>query len=111
MRSKAKDVGLNTLYQVTDKAETGKCAVLITNNERSLVAHLGAANNFTVEHLDCPKVWSYVTKAKIFYISVRSNLIESTRLFGTNLHLFTFRKGLLLYCLSRSDQTSRRVFA
>lgn len=34
MRQKAKEVGLNTVYQVNSKVPTGKCAVLITGNER-----------------------------------------------------------------------------
>jgi len=34
MKEKAKEVGLNTVYQVNDKTPTGKCAVLITGNER-----------------------------------------------------------------------------
>lgn len=69
MRQKAKDVGLNVVYQVNEKAPTGKCAVLITGNERSLVAHLGAANNFTPDHLDIDHHWNHVTKAKVLYVS------------------------------------------
>jgi len=69
MKEKAKEVGLNTVYQVTEKAPTGTCAVLITGKERSLVAHLSAANLFTVEHLDSKETWSYIEKAKVLYIS------------------------------------------
>lgn len=69
MKNKAKEVGLNVAYQVNDSASTGTCAVLVTGNERSLVAHLGAANNFTVDHLDDPQNWSFVEKAKVHYIS------------------------------------------
>ena len=69
MRQKAKDVGLNVVYQVNEKAPTGKCAVLITGNDRSLVAHLGAANNFTPDHLDVDHHWNHVTKAKVLYVS------------------------------------------
>jgi len=69
MKEKATEVGLNTVYQVTDKAPTGTCAVLVTGKERSLVAHLSAANLFTVEHLDKKENWSFVEKAKVHYIS------------------------------------------
>jgi adenosine kinase len=34
MKQKAKEVGLNTVYQVNNKTPTGKCAVLITGSER-----------------------------------------------------------------------------
>jgi len=37
---------------------------------RSLVANLGAANHFTIEHLDEPKNRQYIEKAKIFYTAV-----------------------------------------
>jgi len=69
MREKAKEVGLNALYQVTEKAPTGTCAVLITGKERSLVAHLSAANLFTVDHLDHPENRAFVEKAQVHYAS------------------------------------------
>ena len=34
MKEKAKEVGLNTVYQVNETVPTGKCAVLITGSER-----------------------------------------------------------------------------
>ena len=37
---------------------------------RSLVANLGAANHFTVDHLDDPKNKSLIDNAKIFYTAV-----------------------------------------
>jgi len=69
MKEKAKEVGLNTVYQITEKAPTGTCAVLITGKQRSLVAHLSAANLFSVEHLDNKNHWELVEKAKVHYIS------------------------------------------
>lgn len=36
MKEKAKEVGLNAIYQVTEKASTGTCAVLVTGKERQL---------------------------------------------------------------------------
>lgn len=69
MTEKAKEVGLNTAYQVDESTPTGTCAVLITGKDRSLVAHLAAANNFKASHLDDPKNWSIVENAKIYYIS------------------------------------------
>lgn len=37
---------------------------------RSLVANLGAANHFTIDHLDDPKNQEYVNKSKIIYTAV-----------------------------------------
>lgn len=69
MSEKAKEVGLKTIYQVNEKVPTGTCAVLITGKDRSLVAHLGAANTFTNDHLDNDHHWSFVEKAKLFYVT------------------------------------------
>jgi adenosine kinase len=69
MREKCKEVGLNPIYQVKEDKSTGTCAVLITGKERSLVAHLGAANFFTPDHLDNDHHWSFVEKAQFIYVS------------------------------------------
>lgn len=67
----ASKAGLTLSYQIrTDSEEriqTGTCAVLITGNNRSLVANLGAANHFTIDHLDEAKNRQFIEKAKIFY--------------------------------------------
>lgn len=59
--------GVNVLYQETAKDPTGRCAVLITDHNRSLVTKLDAANNFTSDHLDKPENWEVVEKAKVYY--------------------------------------------
>jgi len=68
----ATKAGLKLSYQVyphteEERLETGTCAVLITGNHRSLVANLGAANHFTIDHLDDPKNRHLIEQAKIFY--------------------------------------------
>ena len=44
------------IYQVDDSAPTGTCGVCIMDGERSLVANLGAANNYKVGSL-FPAFW------------------------------------------------------
>nr|ACD37570.1 adenosine kinase [Philodina roseola] len=67
----ASKAGLLLSYQIQhdteDRIQTGTCAVLITGNNRSLVANLGAANHFTIDHLDDPKNRQLIENAKIFY--------------------------------------------
>ncbi len=46
---------------------TGKCAVLIVDGERSLVASLGAAEAYKMEH--CEANWGAVEAARFYYIS------------------------------------------
>jgi hypothetical protein len=42
----------------------------LNSTNRTLVAHLYAANLFTIDHLEKPENWSYVEKADIYYASV-----------------------------------------
>ena len=53
-------------YQVCSKP-TGRCAVLITDQNRSLVTKLDAANEFTVSHLEDEANWAVVDAAKVVY--------------------------------------------
>jgi adenosine kinase len=62
------ELGLKTAFEVTNKAPTATCAVLLTKNNRSLVAHLGAAYNFSVEFLE--DNWPLLKNIRIFYITV-----------------------------------------
>ena len=48
---------------------TGTCAILLFQGERSLIANLAAANNFSPEHLRTEKAESLVDAAKYVYFS------------------------------------------
>ena len=69
IKDKARESGLRTLFQVTDKAPTATCAVLLTENNRSLVAHLGAANFFRAEFLDQENNWLLIDNLRIYYFT------------------------------------------
>lgn len=47
----------------------GTCAVLVHGGERSLVANLAAANNFTADHLATPHAQEIIEKAQFYYIA------------------------------------------
>ena len=63
LEEKAREAGVNVRYQVSEKP-TGRCAVLITNQNRSLVTKLDAANHFTISHLEEETNWELVKTAK-----------------------------------------------
>ena len=63
----ANEAGVLVKYQKSSEHPTGKCAVLITGQDRSLVTKLDAANHFTTAHLDVAENWALVESAKIFY--------------------------------------------
>jgi len=61
--------GVAVLYQVNEKVDTGRCAVCVKDKERSLVANLGAAATFTIDHLKTPDVEKVWKKAAYIYSS------------------------------------------
>jgi len=63
----ANEDGVNVPYMHVDDP-TGTCACLITDNNRSLVANLSAADKYKIDHLKKPENWALVEKAKYFYI-------------------------------------------
>jgi len=63
---KAEEAGVNVQYQISEYP-TGRCAVLITGQERSLVTKLDAANHFSVSHLEVQDHWNLVEKAQVVY--------------------------------------------
>ena len=64
----AKDAGVNVKYQRSEHP-TGRCAVLITGHDRSLVTKLDAANHFTTSHLDNPDNWKVVETSQVHFVS------------------------------------------
>ncbi|KAI8355545.1 Ribokinase-like protein [Blakeslea trispora] len=68
MGEAAKADGLYTNYEITHDAPTGTCAVLITGNNRSLVANLAAAEKFQASFLQKPENWKLVEEAKYYYM-------------------------------------------
>ena len=66
LEEKASEAGVNVKYQYSDKP-TGRCAVLITGQDRSLVTKLDAANHFTVSHLEEGDNWALATSARCVY--------------------------------------------
>ena len=67
LKDNAEASGVHVEY-MEDEAATGTCAVLITGNNRSLVANISAANNYKESHLDTTGM-PLVEKAKIYYIA------------------------------------------
>lgn len=68
LKKTAESVGVNVRYQVVEGMSTGRCGALITDEDRSLVTQLGAAENFHAEFLNEQDNWQLVEKANYFYI-------------------------------------------
>ncbi|XP_064556511.1 adenosine kinase [Drosophila montana] len=59
--------GVETHYQVKDEVSTGTCAVIISGQNRSLVASLGAAALFSEDWLDIEENQCLFERAQYFY--------------------------------------------
>jgi adenosine kinase len=69
LKGAAEAGGTTVCYQeTTDGTPTGTCAVLITGDNRSLVANISAASKYELTHLQSAGM-PHVEKAKFFYIS------------------------------------------
>ena len=63
----AQSEGVTTLYQVSSEKPTGTCAVLVYQQERSLVANLAASETLQVSHLDTDSVKAAIESARVIY--------------------------------------------
>ena len=68
LKEKAEGDGVNVHYQVEPRQTTGVCGAIITGEDRSLVASLGAADYFMHKYLEAPVNWQLVQQAQFFYI-------------------------------------------
>ncbi|KAJ5775261.1 uncharacterized protein N7511_000272 [Penicillium nucicola] len=68
LKKTCEEAGVHTEYRVDEAQPTGKCGVVITGHNRSMCTHLAAANEYKLEHLKQPEVWSLVEKAKFYYV-------------------------------------------
>lgn len=66
---KAEEAGVQVCYQVDGKRQTGLCGSVITGEDRSLVARLGAADYLTHMFIEEAPNWARVQAAQCFYIS------------------------------------------
>ena len=69
MKSQLKDDGVQGHFlEVADKA-TGTCAVLVKDNERSLIANLSASEKYDKAHFDSAEIQKVVAGVGIFYMA------------------------------------------
>jgi len=70
LKESATQDGVKVHYLVDPTTPTGTCAALVVQQERSLVANLGAANCYKKElHFDSPEIQALIQNAKFFYIT------------------------------------------
>lgn len=71
LKERAAKNGVNVQFQYNPDKPTGRCAVLVTESvHRSLCADLGAAEQFTVDHIKKPENKKLIEAASFYYVSV-----------------------------------------
>jgi len=119
MQKNAKDCGVNANFMIDQETPTGTCACLIYGKERALIANLGAANKYKIDHLLQPLAQEQIQKAKYFYSSgffltvspdsmlhVAKHAADNNKIFMTNLSalfIVQFFKDKLLEVLKYAD--------
>lgn len=69
LKERMEESKVNVNYLYDEKEPTGTCACVLTQNKRSLVANLAAANCYKKEHLMQPKNWAVAEKASVYYVA------------------------------------------
>ncbi|GAA53109.1 adenosine kinase, partial [Clonorchis sinensis] len=70
LRKECEKLQLTTHLEVTQsEAATGKCAVLLHGKCRSMVTHVGAAADLTIDHILKPDTWHAIENASAYYVA------------------------------------------
>jgi len=59
---------VNYVFEEINGVATGKCAVLLTGDNRSLCTDLGASKYFEIRHLKRKEVWTAIEEAEYYYV-------------------------------------------
>lgn len=119
MRKAAEKAGVKANFKVDPDTPTGTCACLVVGKERSLIANLGAANKYTIDHLLLEPTQALIKQSQFIYssgffltVSPDSQLhcaqhcAENNKVFMTNLSalfIINFFKDPLLKVLPYAD--------
>jgi len=96
LRKSAVGDGVAVHYQVDPVAPTGTCAVLVTNKDRSLVANLGAASNYKLDHLQSAPIQELIKKAQVFYTTGYFLIVSPDSVLSLGKHAAEHNKHLVL---------------
>lgn len=72
IKTKLIDEDINCQLFEISNVSTGVVAVLLTDQNRAMVTHLGASKCFSMKHLD-QNLWKILHETEYFYFSVRDN--------------------------------------
>ncbi|KAJ9653782.1 adenosine kinase [Neophaeococcomyces mojaviensis] len=68
LRKACKEQGVHVEYRVDPDHPTGRCGVIITDHHRTMCTNLAAANQYKLEHLQQPQIWSLVESSRVYYV-------------------------------------------
>lgn len=110
LKQQATSNNVKVQYMLHEDQPTGTCAALISGKVRSLVANLGAANSYDVQHLRKPENWGLVQNAQLAYIagffltvSVDS-ILDVAKHCAENNKIFCMNLSAPFICMAFKDQ-------
>ncbi len=96
LEDKAREAGVDVRYQINRNQPTGVCGSVITGQNRSLIARLGAADSFQHQWLQNPANWTLVEKARFYYIGGFVFPVCSQVIFDVAEHAAQMNKTLVM---------------
>jgi len=92
----AKKELVNTHFMVNNDYQTGCCASIIYNNDRSLVAMVAAAEHYSIDHFNSQSVQDVVRGSQILYTTGFFMLSSYPTIMALCRHAFETNKTLVL---------------
>ncbi|KAL9119599.1 MAG: hypothetical protein Q9187_003851 [Circinaria calcarea] len=68
LRNSCTAAGVRAEYLVDASVPTGRCGVIITGHDRSMITHLAAANEYKADHLKSPDIWKLIRQAQVYFV-------------------------------------------
>lgn len=113
---RAQAEGVLTMYQIIDDEPTGTCAVIVTGQQRSLVANLGAAACFTEDWLDDEGNMCLVEQARFYYatgffVAVNSQtVLRIAKLSSENYRTFLLNFSAVFVLQTHKEKLDEIIF-
>jgi len=96
LKAEAEKAGVLTHYSMSTKHPTGRVAVLISHKERTLVAHLAAANDYQHSHFEGPEIQSLLPQINFAYITGFFLTVSPPTIFALGKHCAEHDKTVLM---------------
>jgi len=96
LQQEAERAGVATHYYLSEKSPTGRAAVLVSHKERTLVAHLAAANDYQHSHFESSAIQALLPRIHFAYITGFFLTVSPQTIFALGQHCAEHNKTVLI---------------